>query len=629
MRPIIAVDFETHAIGARPRQYPPEPVGVAVYGDGYSARYLAWGHPQGNNSTVGEAKKLLKELWRECAVVFHHSAFDCEVGTEWLGLTIPEEYHDTLFLAFLIDPRSEELSLKPLAERYLGIKSKERDALKSWIEENIQIEKGQNWGAYISLAPGELVGRYAVGDVTRTYKLFKVMMKEILRLDRQHPPAEGQQSMLIAYRREIALMPVILKMESAGIPINVKRLEKDLPEWGRRKVSIDKWIVRQLGGARQVNKFAKAGEKFNVGSSPQLARALGAAGKVSHWVMTPKGNPSVAKKALEQVVTDKKLLEAIQRRTILETYIDTYGKKWLTHHDAEGCVHPRINQVRNRESDTAGLAGTRTGRLSYSDSWHGVPSPDRRPFKDLPNLREYIVPRKGQVILQRDYTQQEFRILAHYEAGPLLARYQKNPFIDMHEEAKNMIKGLTGIEFDRRPVKDTGFGLIYGMGLESLARRMKQDKETAKTLKTAYLQAIPGLPRLIAEIKRRCGRDEPIRTWGGRLYWVEPSKLDEHGNLRNFDYKMVNVLIQGSAADCTKEAMIRTDAALDHDMRLVLQVHDELLGLVYKEHLHRAMKLLREAMESVEFDVLMLSDGKWSAKSWGAVTKYEDKREKR
>lgn len=628
MRPIVAVDFETKRIGPRPKEYPPKPVGLALYGDGVSAMYLSWGHPSGNISSPGEAKGMLRKLYQTHRLVFHNAPFDCEVAYEHLGLPfVPEEYDDTMFLGFLIDPRSTELGLKPLSERWLGIKPRERDKLKEWILLNIKQAKEKDWGAYISQAPAGLVDPYARGDVTRTYKLFKALSKKLDQMDKQYPPMEGQQSMRQAYQREITLMPTLMKMERRGVKLDIRRLEKDLPKWRNTQKELDKKIIRRLGGARVVSQFAKEGDKFNIGSNHQLANALDEAGKVSHWVETAKGNRSTAKKALETVINDQVLLELIQRRNIYDTYLGTYGNKWLES-NTDGFVYPKINQVRNYEREGAGAAGTRTGRLSYSDSWQAIPSPDRRPFKDLPNLREYTIPRrKGGVIAVRDYSQQEYRILAHYEAGPLLARYQENPFIDMHEEARQMIYALVHRLYDRRPVKDTGFGQIYGLGLKSLSEKLKISMEETKELRTAYLKAIPGLKKLQEDIKSRCQRGDPIRTWGGRLYWVEPPAFNKKFNkVMSYEYKMLNVLIQGSAADNTKEAMIRTEEALPEDIQQLLQVHDELSIEAPREKLDKGMRLLRESMESVEFDVKMLTDGKWSPRSWGVVKKYNDKR---
>jgi DNA polymerase I-like protein with 3'-5' exonuclease and polymerase domains len=633
VRSLGAVDFETHAIRPRYLGYPPVPVGVALYADDYPARYLAWGHPSGNNCTKGQAAAILKRFYLNYDCVFHHSAFDCDVGHVHLGLPLtPRVFHDTMFLAFLHDPRSETLSLKPLTHDLLGIAPRERDKLKDWIVKHVPNATEKDWGAYIADAPGDLVGEYARGDVTRTLKLYRFLVKALAVRDRAYPVEDGQRTLWDAYQRELKLMPVLLRMEGAGIRVDVKRLERDLPKWRKQKADLDEWVIKRLGGWKKVNKFAKKDEPFNVGSQRQLADALDAAGMISHWVFTAKGNRSVSKENLAQVIKDKKVGEALQKREIFDNYITTYGEKWLTQ-NKDGVVYPRINQVRNREDESRGSAGARTGRLSYSDSWQAIANVERIPFKDLPVLKDYVIPDEpGHVVNERDYMQQEFRILAHYEDGPLKERYVADPTIDMHTEALDMINQLTGLGLDpvkdRRPVKDTGFGLIYGMGLVKTAKKTKQDIDTARTLRSSYLQAIPGLPKLIKEIKRRCRKGDPIRTWGGRLYWVEEPKIID-GVLRNFDYKMINVLIQGSAGDCTKEAMIAVDERLRANPgrgRLLMQQHDALAASVPKGKRDENMVILRECMEAVPFDVAMLTDGKWSPRSWGSMKKYNDVR---
>jgi DNA polymerase-1 len=193
-----------------------------------------------------------------------------------------------------------------------------------------------------------------------------------------------------------------------------------------------------------------------------------------------------------------------------------------------------------------------------------------------------------------------------------------------------MINGMLGTSFSRRPIKDTGFGLIYGMGLDKLAFKTGTDKDTAKTIRDAYLEIAPGIKNLSREFKRRAAAKEPIRTWGDREYFVEPPAV-RNGRLMQFDYKLLNILIQGSAADCTKDAIIilhddprwhRLDAWFD------VQVHDELLGEAAKAAAREAMVVMREAMESVEFDVPMLSEGEWG-RAWASLDEFDDGRRKK
>lgn len=179
---LIALDFESEAIEPRPK-YPPKPVGLAVLPDGLPAFYMAWGHPIENNSDYTEALRLLKELLSDEAgneLIFHNAPFDCSIIEEQFGITVPwERVHDTMLLAFLVDPFGE-LSLKPLAEKILNEPPTERDAVREWlVSHGVCRSNDKAWGAFIAKAPGNLVGEYAKGDVQRTMDLCKHFVKEL------------------------------------------------------------------------------------------------------------------------------------------------------------------------------------------------------------------------------------------------------------------------------------------------------------------------------------------------------------------------------------------------------------------------------------------------------------------
>lgn len=603
---IVGVDFETKAIGPRPAAYPPRPVGVSIYDPTNGTKvYLAWGHLSGNNCTEGHVKETLGRLYRDRPIVFHNASFDLEVGARWLKLKEPAEWHDTMLLAFLDDPRQGSLSLKPLADKELGRPPREQNRLNRWIMANIRGATWKTAGAYISEAPAALVAPYAIGDSTRTVQLFHMLHRRVT-----HDRNMGE-----AYRRERQLVPVLIEMQAHGILIDVKKLEPDVLEWYQQAKRLERYIIQKLGGKRVL------GGEFKLSSHQQLAEALENAELVDELPLTAKGNKSVRRDVLKECLNDKRLFKALAMRSVLLKYITSYGMKWLEH-NANGYVYPRINQVHGyHDASRGGGGGARTGRLSYSDSWQAIPAPDRRLFDELPNLRNYVVAERGSILNVRDYSQQEFRILAHYEDGVLLKAYQDNPHLDMHEHARNLIESIIHKKIKRRPVKDTGFGLIYGMGLKKTAHKMEQPLEVAKEIRDAYMKAIPGLAKLKRNIEDRCRHGEPIRTWGGREYYVESPKVVD-GDLRTFDYKMINVLIQGSAADCTKEAMIRAAKAKLH---LVLQAHDELVTQSVVDHQDADMESLREAMDSVPFDVKMLSDGK-RGKRWGTLKSVKEAR---
>ncbi len=629
-RPVV-IDFETYGIEGRP-SYPPIPVGVSIKKPGKKPVYYGWGHPTANNSTWDEGLQALKDVWDcEDGLLFQNAKFDLDVAEVHMGLPFPswDRIHDIMFLLFLDDPHQPKLELKPSAERLLGMKPEEQDAVADWLVENqpipgVKISKSKSsdhyFGRYIAYAPGDIVGKYADGDVIRTEKLFNLLWQKTL-----------DRGMLEAYDRERRLMPILLEMERQGLPVDLKRLRNDVAMYNEWRDKINLWIIKTL----------KASPDINLDSGQQLVDAMVEAGKADPDLLprTPTGKFQTNKEALLQGVTDKTLLAVLKYRTQLNTCLNTFMQPWLATAEASGgLIFTTWNQTKMPSGDSN--VGTRTGRLSSTPNFQNIPkefqpifhheAPDKklpkRPFKDLPPLpkvRSYITPFPGHVLIDRDYSQQEPRILAHFDGGALMDKYLEDPWIDFHDYAKAELEKM-GKFYDRKPVKNTNLGLIYGMGVGKLAERNGMTVEEAAELKKAILQLYPGLKQMYQDMKLRAKSGQPIRTWGGREYYCEEPKLI-NGRIQEFDYKLVNVLIQGSAADCTKQAIINFYEAKKPQWKIILIVHDQITVSVPKKEVHEAMEVLRVQMERVEFDVPILSEGAVSDTNWDELKDYDKK----
>lgn len=609
MRPYV-VDFETEAIEDRPK-YPPKPVGVSIKAPGAQPRYYAWGHPTGNNCTKEQAAAVLRDIWRDGRpILFHNAKFDLDVAEAHFGLPIPPWHlvHDTLFLLFLTDPHADSLSLKPSAERLLDMPPEERDAVADWLVEHGVIRKGQHPGAFISKCDGRVVGRYANGDVARTLRLFDILYPKLDERERA------------AYDRERRLLPVLLKNERQGLRFDVDRAEQDLPGYESAILKSDLWIRERLGAPG-----------LNIDADADLAEALDKAGVVTDWVWTKGGNGrppqrSVAKGNMTvNRFKDREVFNVLGYRNRLATVMGLNLRPWLAMaRENKGMIYTEWNQVRS--TDSGGFKGTRTGRLScsrfqnivkdFTDRGDGYQHPAVIEVPPLPLIRAYLLPDPKQVFCHRDYNQQEFRILAHYEDGELRAAYQNNPKIDYHTLVQGILRDRFKVDYGRRVVKTLNFGILYGMGIGLLAAKTGLPVEKATALRRAIREAAPGVDLLDRELKRRGGAGESIRTWGGRRYYCEPPAWsDKHQREITYEYKLLNYLIQGSAADCTKEALIRYNEA-KKDGRLLVTVHDEINITAPKRGHRPEMKILKDVMEGIEFDVPMLTDGK-TGSSWG------------
>lgn len=593
------IDFETGAIEKRP-VYPPPPVGFAEK-VGTKVKYWSWGHPTGNNCTKAQARARLKELFLDYTCIFHNAAFDISVAINHMQCKFPAKYHDTLFLAYLFDPREPTLSLKPLSELYLDMPPEEQDRLKNWILANVaqcKNTKYDPWGKYIFLAPGRLVGQYAKGDVIRTEKLFNFYYPKII-----------DMGMREAYERELKVMPIFESMSAAGIRVDQRKLKKDISEFEKHRLDIGNKVRRKL----------RASKELNIDSDKQLADALEASGKMDRWILTEKGNRSTSKENLLSCCNDKNLVGLLSRYSVLGTYLNTFMKPWYeTASNFDSRIYPNFNQVRSPDEFGNRMFGTRTGRPSSNNpNLLNVPrNLDSREkwAEGLPFMRSYIKPDEGLILNSRDYSQQEIRMLAHFEDDILMQAYIKNPTMDVHDFAQNLIKKITGILLPRKAVKMIAFGIIYGMGSRSLSSKLDVTEEMAKSFKNAYLKSFPGIKVLNRELKLNAQNGESIRTWGGRLYEVEEPKLI-NGKRRTFEYKLLNYLIQGSSADVTKQAMINVSEACN-DSRIMLQVYDEILC---SSGSAKEMKLIKQAMEDIKLDVPLLSDGKTGRRNWAEL----------
>lgn len=612
-RPIV-LDFETEAIQPRPH-YPPKPVGFSIGGPGRKTKYYAFGHPTGNNCTWEEAKAVFAEAWNGPApLLFHNAKFDTDVAETFFNLP-PIDWrrvHDTMFLLFLHDPHASSFALKTAAANLLGLPPSERDELNDWLVSQGIIRKGaKDAGAHICKAPGALVGKYADGDVLRTELLFKHLYPLVL-----------GAGMLPAYDRERELMPILLANEREGIRVDSETLRADCATYNKALSTVEADLRKRL----------KAPD-MNLDSGEDLANALAAAGVVTSFDLTKTGQRSVAKTTLTpDKFNDQNIASLLGYRNRLTTSLRTFMEPWLEVSGfTGGRIHTNWNQVRQIGGGATGMAGARTGRISSNPNFQNLPKnwedkndgyahPKGRKYPALPLPRKYILPDDAsQLIGHHDYSQQELRILAHFEDGVLYQAYNETPRLDIHAFVGQRIAEVTGRELEKRAVKVLNFGLVYGMGLGKLAEALGISEADARAIKQAHRAAIPGLMDLERATKRRGSEGGFVATWGGRRYYSEAPKMVD-GSLRTFEYKLLNYLIQGSAADCTKQALINYNS-VKKEGRMLLTVHDEINISVPKGAVKEEMRLLKDAMESVKFDVLMLTEAKLGA-NWASLEKY-------
>ncbi len=618
----VTVDFETHGIERKP-DYPPRPVGISIKKPGKAPKYYGFGHPCDNNCTEAEAKAALLEVWdHKDGILCHNGKFDYEVALQKWGMKpLPwHKIHDTLYLLFLADPHARSLELKPAAVTWLGEPPDEQEAVRDWLlqhqplrEQGIRMTEGKQgdhyWAKYICLAPGGLVGRYANGDTHRTERIFQHVYPQII-----------EAGMGPAYDTERELMPILLEAERDGVPVNRKVLQADVESYNKAYAKTEAWLRKELRAP-----------ELNIDSGDQLAAALLETGKADRTLMgmTAGGKISTAKDSIAEGVTDKRLAAVLSYRARLKTALGTFMEPWLeVAQKSNGLIYTSWHSTRN--SDGGGV-GTRTGRLSSTPNFQNIPKEfkpifyhedkalPKAPFElpALPLLRRYIEADKGYILIGRDFASQELRMLAHFENGRMAKAYTDNPDLDLHQYAAETITRATGIPISRTAAKTLAFALLYGLGLGGLAERLGVSVEMAKTAKAAYLNTFPDVKEWIKQIASDGRAGKPIVTFGGRIYYCEEPKIVK-GRPMDFSYKLVNYEIQGSSADYTKRNIINFTKAAKCS-KLLLNVHDELLGRVPKEHAKSEMAIMKECLNhSVKLRVPMRSDGEVGS-NWGMM----------
>jgi len=568
---MITLDFETEAIQDFAPLLP-KPVGCSLKFDDGPSRYWSWGHPTENNCTMEEFGVVLKEIWDQPILTQNGCTFDIPIAEHWFSLPRrdPLLTHDTLFASYLLNPHARSLSLKDLAQDWLGMPPDAQAALNDWIMANTPCSSRKKCGAYISLAPGNLAGRYAEADTDMTKALWDYVSAKVLP-DMQEP-----------YDRERRLAPILADLQNQGVPVDMPRLEADTVAATHRLHELDATIRTRLNTP-----------DLCLDKDAALVVALKAQG-FDNFLTTPTGKVSAAKDSLDSALaSDPELRGLLKQRATYATLTSTFMGPWLEAARANGGrIHASYNQVRNPDG-----YGTRTGRLSSSrPNFQNVPG---NLGPDYPLMRSYLLPEHDHVWVCGDFSNQEPRITAHFEDGRLCAEYATNPTLDPYL----FVAELCGIT--RKQAKVVLLGIIYAMGQATMAEGMGggTTSEEAGRLRNIIRATLPDVTQLDSDCKRRFSLGLPIRTLGGRLYYCEPAS-----NGRRWEYKALNTLIQGSAADQTKEALIYVQSGLRDGERILGTVHDEISISCTADRVDAIQALLQRAANALPCDVPMLMD---------------------
>ena len=570
----IAIDLETRDPGLKSSGSGSvngngEVVGIAVAVEGWSG-YFPIAHEGGGNMDRALVLDWFEEvLHTDATKIFHNAMYD----VSWIrsmGFYIRGGVIDTLIAASLIDENRWGYALNALGKQYVGVGKNEKilnDAAKSW---------GIDPKADMWRLPAPLVGEYAEQDAVLTLRLWHALQREI-----------SSQDLWDVFNLETNLFPCLIDMKFKGVRVDAEKANLLKQELIKEEKNIYRGIRKLIGFDVEIWAAASIAKAFDEVKLP--------------YDRTEKGAPSFTKNFLATHPHElpKAIANAREINKAHTTFIDTIIK-----HEHNGRIHADINQIRSDDG------GTVTGRFSYSNpNLQQIPARN----KDLgPKIRALFIPEKNHTWGCFDYSQQEPRIVVHFAS--LLKLEGSQTIVDQYNAGEadfhQMIADMAGIE--RKQAKTINLGLMYGMGKNKLMAELGLMKEAAEDLIRTYHQKAPFVKMLSEQVSRRADDIGKIRTIGGRLchfdLW-EPhgfgikkplphaDALREHGPgiKRAFTYKALNKLIQGSAADMTKQSMLALyqEGVIPH-----IQVHDELdISVESPEQAEKIIKIMEAAVE--------------------------------
>ena len=566
-----------------------EVVGIAVAVPGRKF-YFPIAHGSGPNMDRKRTLNWFQDILDSDAIkIFHNAMYDvCWIRS--MGLKINGQIVDTMIAASLIDENRFRFDLNSLSWDYLG-HGKNESALNEEAKSRGLDPKADMWQL-----PAMYVGSYAEKDAELTLELWQIFKKELL-----HQDVES------IFELETDLFPCLVDMRFLGVRVDVERahmLKQALTVQEdnlRQQIKIETGIDVQLMAARSV---AKVFDKLGL---PYERTAKSQAPSFTKNFISNHEHPVV-----------RMIAKAREVNKAHTTFIDTIIK-----HEHKGRIHADINQIRSDQG------GTVTGRFSYSN-----PNLQQLPArnKDLgPMIRSIFIPEKGHRWGSFDYSQQEPRLVVHYAAlhkfpsvNDVIDNYENDTSTDFHQVVADMAK------IPRSQAKVINLGLFYGMGKAKLQAELGVSKDKAVELFDQYHAKVPFVKQLMNSASNRAQERGQIRTLLGRLcrfHLWEPNQfgmhkalphedaLQEHGPgiRRAFTYKSLNKLIQGSAADMTKKAMLDLykNGIVAH-----VQIHDELCISVKDPE--QADKIVEIMENSVTLEVPNKVDCEL-ATNWGEI----------
>ena len=466
---------------------------------------------------------------------------------------------DTMLESYVVDSTANRHDMDSLALKFLGYKTIHFEEVAGKGAKQITFDKVKI----------EEAAPYAAEDADITLRLHEQIFSTL-----QQTPALEKVFRDI----EMPLVPVLSRMERYGVKLDIAMLKKQSGELAFRLDELQQEV------------YATAGEEFNLASPRQLQVILFEKLGLPVISKTPKGQPSTAESVLQELAHNYPLPKLLLEHRSLSKLKSTYTDKLPNQVDADtGRVHTSYHQ-----------AVAATGRLSSSD-----PNLQNIPVRSEEGrrIRQAFIAETGYRMVAADYSQIELRIMAHISADPgLLKAFAAGE--DIHRATAAEVFGIAPdavTKDQRRSAKAINFGLIYGMSAFGLAKQLDVGRVEAQSYIDLYFDRYPGVKNYMEQTRELARAQGYVETvFGRRLYLPEINS--KNGMRRQYaERTAINAPMQGTAADIIKLAMIHLDGIIQTskpDVRMIMQVHDELVFEVAEDQVDEAVAMIKKSMVS-------------------------------
>ena len=538
-------------------------VGISLSVTPHQAAYIPINHQYlgvPDQLPLNEVLTKLKPILENPKIkkIAQNAKFDYSVLANY-GIHVQGIAYDTMLESYVLNS-TERHDMDSMANRYLHLKTITYNELT-------KVDKKQ---VTIDAIEVEKTTQYAAEDADVTLQLHQKLWPEL---------EKDQKLTKLFTDIEMPLAIVLADMERTGVLIDAKQLNEYSTELNKKMLEIEAEL-----------QFL-AGEKFNPSSPKQIQAILFDKHQLPVLKKTPKGDPSTSEDVLselaEQYVLPRKILFYRSLAKLKNTYTD---KLPLMMSPIDHRIHTNYNQI-----------GTVTGRLSSND-----PNLQNIPVRNEEGrrIRQAFIAPQGYKIISADYSQIELRIMAHLSQDQsLLSAFANDKDIHRVTASEVLSKPEADVTAEeRRRAKAVNFGLIYGMSAFGLSKQINIPRKEAQFYIDRYFERYPGVQIYMEETRQLAAQQGYVETLSGRRLYLPKIISGNAIEKRGAERAAINAPMQGTAADIIKTAMIKMSEWIKNqptgNIKMVMQVHDELVFEVKEELVSEYSALIKSIMEN-------------------------------